>query len=66
MIFVMVISDGVWPASATRTIDLQSLVDQFDALQNLDRPLVLNRFGQTVDPNEPAVPNSNSCSGVAA
>ena len=59
-------SDGVWPASATRTIDLQSLVDQFDILQNLDKPLVLNRFGQTVDPNEPSVANSNSCSGVGA
>lgn len=59
-------SDGVWPASATRTIDLQSLVDQFDLLQNLDKPLVLNRFGQVVDPNEPAIANTNSCSGVSA
>ncbi|CDS07538.1 hypothetical protein LRAMOSA01487 [Lichtheimia ramosa] len=58
--------DGVWPASATRTIDLQSLVDQFDLLQNLDKPLVLNRFGQVVDPNEPAIANTNSCSGVSA
>ncbi|KAI9495185.1 lysozyme-like domain-containing protein [Zychaea mexicana] len=44
--------DNVWPASAVRTWDLQTLVDNFDGNRDLQAPLALPHFGQVVAGDE--------------
>ncbi|KAI9248532.1 lysozyme-like domain-containing protein [Phascolomyces articulosus] len=54
--------DNVWPLSATRSMDLQSLVDNFDTNQNLLAPVALPHFGQVVTGEEPDGIDARRCS----
>lgn len=45
-------SDKVWPASASRSADLQSLVDEFEKYKNLDGPIPLVKFGREIKGGE--------------
>lgn len=42
----------MWPASASRSADLQSLVDEFEKYKNLDGPIPLNKFGREIKGDE--------------
>ncbi|GAA5808245.1 hypothetical protein MFLAVUS_001633 [Mucor flavus] len=44
--------DNVWPASATRSEDFLSLVENFEYNKNLDVPIKLNNFERTVTGHE--------------
>ncbi|EPB87619.1 hypothetical protein HMPREF1544_05603 [Mucor circinelloides 1006PhL] len=44
--------DKVWPASASRSADLQSLVDEFEKYKNLDGPIPLVKFGREIKGDE--------------
>lgn len=44
--------DDTWPPSADRVADLQDVMKNFTDLQDLTKPIILNRFGVTVNGDE--------------
>ncbi|KAG0164682.1 hypothetical protein DFQ28_009972 [Apophysomyces sp. BC1034] len=53
--------DNVWPASASRSADLQHLVDNFDANKDLTKPVWLNNFRQLVLGTEDDLTDRKRC-----
>lgn len=58
---ILFCSDKVWPASASRSADLQSLVDDFEKYKNLDGPVPLIKFGREIKGNENLEKDEKHC-----
>lgn len=54
-------SDRVWPASASRSADLQSLIDNFDENKDLVNPVHLKNFERTISGDEDVTRDSKHC-----
>lgn len=61
LIFAQPLSDKVWPASASRSVDLQSLVDDFEKYKDLSGPIPLNKFGRTIKGDENLDKDTKHC-----
>ncbi|KAI7899948.1 lysozyme-like domain-containing protein [Cokeromyces recurvatus] len=53
--------DNVWPASASRSADLQTLVNQFDKNKDLTGSIELVKFGKRIHGNEDINTDSKHC-----
>lgn len=60
-LYTTIYSDDVWPASATRSEDFLSLLDNFEHNKDLNVPIVLHNFARTVTGNEDSVTDAKRC-----
>lgn len=54
-------SDKVWPASAIRSMDLQTLVDDFEKNKDLQGTIELQRFGRRITGDEDVSKDVKHC-----
>lgn len=51
----------MWPASGTRSEDLQTLVNDFEKNKSLDPPIYLKNFERTITGNEDVTRDVKRC-----